>query len=227
MESFLLKYQDLNYKSFMEKLVPTVNPDKIIGVRTPNLRRIAKEMIKTGNSINFISKLPHNYFEEDNLHGFIISQITDYRTCIYELERFLPFVDNWATCDGIRPDCFKDNKQKLYDNIIKWISLDKSYTVRFGIEMLMLHYLDENFSREILKIVACIKSDEYYVLMMQSWFFATALAKQWEETIPLLVDGKLNTFVHNKTISKAIDSFRITNLQKEYLKKLRRPIKKS
>lgn len=215
----LFELRDEEYKQFSASLMPTVNPDTVIGVRVPLLRKLAK---KTKDSKDvFLSSLPHDYFEENNLHAFIISDISDFDECIGQVERFLPYVDNWATCDGLRPKCFAKNKAKLLEHIQAWLCADEPYTVRFGIEMLMLHYLDEDFNPDMLQAVAKIRSDEYYVNMMIAWYFATALAKQWKESVSFLENKKLSTWVHNKTIQKAVESYRLSAEQKQYLKSLR------
>ncbi len=221
-ESKLFELQDLQYKAFHSKLMPTVNPDKIIGIRVPALRRFAKEFAKIQEAELFIENLPHKYYEEDNLHAFLIEQIRDYQKVIAELNRFLPFVDNWATCDGMTPKVFAQNTDKLISEIDKWLESKHTYTVRFAVNMLMKFYLDENFKEEYLQRVATIKSDEYYVKMVKAWYFATALAKQWDCAVLYLSENKLDEWVHNKTIQKAVESFRITKEQKEYLKKLKR-----
>ncbi len=220
--SKLFEMQDLQYKAFYSKLMPTVNPDKIIGIRVPVLRRFAKEFSKTDEAKNFFKKLPHKFYEEDNLHAFLIELMPDYQKVIDELNRFLPFVDNWATCDGMTPKIFAENTDNLISEINKWLESEHTYTVRFAVNMLMKFYLEENFKEEYLQRVASIKSDEYYVKMVQAWYFATALAKQWDYAVVYLRENKLDEWVHNKTIQKATESFRITEEQKEYLKKLKR-----
>ncbi len=215
----LFRMQDLKYKEFHSKLIPTINPDTVIGVRVPDLRKFANTVTDYDE---FFKDLPHQYYEENNLHGFIISQIKDYDKCVEELNKFLPYVDNWATCDGIRPKCFNKNTDKLLLEIKKWISTDYIYTVRFAIEMLMTHFLDEKFDESFLKLVAGIKSDEYYINMMIAWYFATALAKQYEVTVGYIEKKILPIWVHNKTIQKAIESFRITDEKKKYLRTLKR-----
>ncbi len=220
--SELFKLQDKNYKAFNLKLIPTVNPDTVIGVRAPALRALAKTIYREGRANEFFALSPHKYYEENNLHAFLIEQIKDFATCISEIDRFLPFVDNWATCDGMRPKCFKNHKNELLQAINRWLKSNHTYTVRFAIGMLMTHFLDDDFSPLYLDIVANVKSNEYYVNMMVAWYFATALAKQYEATLPYIENRKLGTFVHNKTIQKACESFRITAEQKEYLKTLRK-----
>ena len=218
----LFEMQDLQYKAFQEKLMPTVNPDKIIGVRAPALRRLAKDFSKTGEAEDFMKILPHTYFEEDNLHAFLIEKMSDYQTVTDELNRFLPFIDNWGTCDGITPKIFSEHTEELISEIDKWLKSEHTYTVRFAVNMLMKFYLDDKFNEECLQRVADIKSDEYYVKMVQAWYFATALAKHWDSAVIYLCENKLDLWVHNKTIQKSLESYRITIEQKEYLKKLKR-----
>lgn len=215
----LFELQDLKYKDFQSKLIPTVPPDRIIGVRTPLLRKLAKEMTCDGG---FTNTLHHFYFEENNLHAFLIEKIRDFDECISQTEKFLPFVDNWATCDSFCPQIFKKNREKLLPYINKWIKSDHTYTVRFAVCMLMRFFLDELFDEKYLKSVADIKSDEYYINMVKAWFFATALAKQYEKTLPYIENNLLDIWLHNKTIQKATESYRISSEQKTYLKALRR-----
>ena len=217
----LFKLQDLKYKEFHSRLMPNINPDLIIGVRVPDVRRLSKRIIKEGKDSDFLKLLPHKYYEENNLHGFIISQMKDYDTCIKQLDTFLPCVDNWATCDGIRPVSFKKNTDRLIFEIDRWIASDKEYTVRFGLEMLMTFYLDENFDESYLEKASAVTSDKYYVNMMIAWFFATALAKQYEKTIPFIEEKRLSIWVHNKTIQKALESYRVDKDRKSYLRKLK------
>lgn len=214
----LFKMQDKKYQEFQSRLIPTRSSDTIIGVRTPELRKYAKELVKNNNYIDFVRKLPHKYFDENQLHAFIISEIKDYENCIEYINQFLPFVDNWATCDQMSPKVFKKNHEKLLNEIKIWIKSKDTYTLRFGIGMLMQHFLDVDFNPEYLEWVSNIKSEEYYVNMMISWFFATALAKQYVSAIPYIENKKLDTWCHNKTIQKSIESFRITAEQKDYLK---------
>ena len=220
-KNMLFERKDEKYKEFHCRLMPTVPKEKVIGVRTPDVRRLAKQLKKEGEEKYFFKNLPHKYYEENNLHGFLISEINDYGICINELNRFLPYVDNWATCDGIRPRIFSKNTEKLLFEIEKWLQSDHTYTVRFGIEMLMVYYLDDKFDLKYPKRLAEINSDEYYINMMLSWYFATALSKQWESVIPFIEEKRLKKWVHNKTIQKARESFRITKEQKEYLRKFR------
>lgn len=217
----LFKLQDKEYKFFQEKIISTVNPDTIIGVRTPELRKLAKILIKEDYT-SFLKELPHKYFDENQLHAFIISETKNYDECILHINNFLPYIDNWATCDQLSPKIFKKNTDKLLDHIKLWIKSKEPYIIRFGVGMLMQYYLDDNFNEEYLKMVSKIKSNEYYVNMMIAWYFATALAKQYKSTINYIENKKLDIWIHNKTIQKAVDSYRITEEQKEYLKSLKR-----
>ena len=217
----LFKLQDKKYGEFQTKLIPTASPDTFIGVRTPDLRNLAKRIVKENSYKEFLKELPHQYFDENQLHAFIISELKDFDKCIEYINTFLPYVDNWATCDQMSPKIFKKYPDKLISNIKKWIKSKKTYTIRFGIGMLMQYYLDDNFKKEYLELISNIRSNEYYVNMMISWFFATALAKKYEDTIIYLENNKLDTWVHNKTIQKAIESYRITDKQKDYLKSLK------
>lgn len=221
-ETKLFEMQDLRYKAFHSKLMPTVNPDKIIGVRVPLLRKFAKEFSKTDEAEIFMKNLPHSYYEENNLHAFLIEQINDYEKTLEELNNFLPYIDNWATCDSLTPKVFTKHTDELIAEINKWLRSEHIYTVRFAVNMLMKFYLDDNFKKEYLQKVAEIESDEYYVKMVQAWYFATALAKQWDSAVLYLTENKLDEWVHNKTIQKAVESYRISPEQKEYLKKLKR-----
>ena len=217
----LFKLQDLAYRDFHAKLMPTVDKQNVIGIRTPALRKFAKEFAKTKECDWFIENLPHKYYEENNLHGMLIASIKDYNLCIERLDKFLPYVDNWATCDLISPKVFAKNLPNLLDKIKEWINSDKTYTIRFGIKMLMTFYLDEAFLEEYLELVAGVKSNEYYVNMMIAWFFATALAKRYNEAITYIEGYRLDKWVHNKTIQKAKESFRIDAVKKEYLETLK------
>ncbi len=218
----LFEMQDLKYRDFHSKLMPTVEKTRVIGVRTPDLRNFAKEISVTPFADEFMKNLPHEYYEENNLHAFLIEKIADYGECVKEMNRFLPFVDNWATCDMMRPKIFKMHLPDLLEEIGRWLKSDDTYTVRFGIECLMCYYLDDNFSPEYPEKVSEIRSDEYYIKMMQAWYFATALAKRYGEIVPYLEQNRLDTDTHNKTIQKAIESYRITDEQKTYLKTLKR-----
>ena len=220
-QTHLFELQDLKYRDFHAKLMPTVNKEKIIGVRTPALRVFAKKYGKTDEAKEYLQILPHQYYEENNLHGLLIEQIKDYDTCLEELERFLPYIDNWATCDIPRPKCFAKHKTELLPVIKEWVASGNTYTIRYGIGTLMSFYLDEDFKPEYIELVASVQSEEYYVNMMIAWYLATALAKQWDATIPYLEERKLSPWVHRKTIQKAVESYRITEEQKVYLKTLR------
>ncbi len=218
----LFKLQDKKYRDFQAKLIPTVDSNNIIGVRTPELRDFAKKLVKDNSYISFLDSLPHKYFDENQLHAFIISELKDYDECIRYINRFLPYVDNWATCDQMSPKVFKKNHDSLLNQIKVWIKSKKTYTIRFGIGMLMQHYLDDDFKPEYLKLVSSIKSNEYYVNMMIAWYFSTALTKQYEFAISFIENQKLDIWTHNKTIQKTIESYRITTEQKEYLRTLKR-----
>ena len=219
----LFELQDLKYRDFHAKLVPGMNVNDIIGVRTPELRKFAKQLAKDERVGDFLAVLPHRYLDEMNLHGFIISELKDYNECLEEIERFLPYVNNWATCDLLSPKAFKQkkNRVRLIEDIKRWMASDEPFIIRFGIEMLMSFYLDEDFKPEYLKWVSDIRHEHYYVKMMVAWYFATALAKQWESTLPYIVESTLEKWTHNKAIQKAIESYRIKPEQKELLKSYR------
>ena len=220
-EKDLFKLQDKEYKEFQSKLVPNINPDNIIGIRTPDLRNYAKELFRSNNYNPFLEELPHHYYEENLLHFFIISMIKDFDECLKRVIEFLPYIDCWPVCDQASPKCFSKNHDKLLPYIKKWLKSKETYTIRFGIRMMMNEYLDKDFKPEYLELVSKVKSNEYYVNMMIAWFFATALAKQYTSTIPYIENNKLDTWTHNKTIQKAIESYRITEEQKYYLRRLR------
>ena len=213
---FILR--DEKYRKFHSALIPTVDFEKIIGVRVPDVRRLAKEIIKEGKDKDFIGLLPHCFYEENNLHVFIISRIKDFNALMVEIERFLPFIDNWATCDSLRPEIFGKNKERLLPFILKWLSSEKEFTVRFAIEMLMVHFLDDAFLPCYPEIISDIKSDKYYINTMIAWYFATALAERWDDVVPFIEEKRLTREVHNKTIRKAVESLRISEERKEYLK---------
>lgn len=217
----LFELQDLKYRDFHAKLMPTVNKEKIIGVRTPALRVFAKKYGKTDEAKEYLQMLPHQYYEENNLHGLLIEQIKDYDTCLEELERFLPYIDNWATCDMLAVKVVKKHPDTFIDEVYRWMESDHAYTIRFGISMLMRYYLEDAFQMEYPEKVAQIRSEEYYVNMMRAWYFATALAKQYDKILPFVEKQKLDVWTHNKTIQKAIESYRITPEQKEYLRGLK------
>lgn len=217
----LFEMQDLKYREFHSKLMPTVDSGLVIGVRTPELRKFAKKFSGTAMAQEFLETLPHKFYEENNLHAFMISSMKDFDNAVEKLNSFLPYVDNWATCDMMRPVTFKNHKAELLKEVEKWLESDKPYTVRFGIEMLMVHFLDGDFDVSYPQKVAEIKSDEYYVKMMIAWYFATALAYRYDEILPFIEKMVLDTWTHNKAIQKAVESYRITPQQKEYLKKLK------
>ena len=218
----LFSLQDKEYMKFLSKLTPNVSEDTIIGVRIPEIRKLAKKLVKNNEYEDFLKELPHKYYDENLLHGAIISESKDFEKCIKLLDNFLPFVDNWAVCDTISPKIFKKYKKGVIEKIKEWSQSDKTYTCRFGVEMLMTHFLDEDFKKEYLEVVADIHSDEYYVKMVVAWFFATALAKQWDYAVIYLEDNRLDVWVHNKTIQKARESLRILEDKKGYLKGLKR-----
>ena len=213
----LINLSDKKYKEFHSKLIPTVDPDTVLGVRVPMIRNYAKKLYEAGEYTEFIHTLPHKYFDEYQLHSLLICKMKDFDLCVSEVERLLPYIDNWAVCDSLRPSCFKDNTDRLIFKIYDWINSDKPYTVRFAIEMLMCHFLGEKFDESYLKIVSEIKSDNYYVNMMIAWYFATALAYHYDDTIVYLEGTILSEWVHNKTIQKAFESNRISVSDKKYL----------
>lgn len=217
----LLEQQDKEYGDFQRKLIPTVSPDRIIGVRTPVLRKMAKEMAKQEDTKDFLDTLPHRYFEENQLHALILSEEKDFERCIAGTEPFLPYMDNWATCDQMVPKVFKKHTDELLFYIQKWIASDHTYTVRFAVGMLMRFYLDEKFEPEYLEMVAAVKSGEYYVRMMVAWYFATALAKQYDAAVMFLEEKRLEPWTHNKTIQKSVESYRIDEEKKAYLRSLK------
>ncbi|MBR3049563.1 MAG: DNA alkylation repair protein [Bacilli bacterium] len=218
----LYKLQDKEYRDFQIKLIPNINSNTIIGIRTKELKKYAKELVKDNNYMSFIEELPHKYFEENQLHAFIISEIKDYDKCIEYINKFLPYINNWATCDQMSPKIFKKYTNKLLDQVNIWIKSNKTYTIRYSILILMRYYLDDNFKKEYLEKVCNIESEEYYVNMMRAWYYATALAKQYKDTIVYIENNKLDTWTHNKTIQKARESYRIDKDKKEYLKGLKR-----
>lgn len=219
----LFAMQDIEYRDFHSKLIPTINPALVIGVRTPQLRKYAKQLSGSHEANDFVKNLPHKYYEENNLHGFLIEEGKDYEAVISALDAFLPYVDNWATCDMISPKIFKKHLGELQSKIKEWISSEHTYTKRFGIGMLMKYFLDEDtFSVEYLELVASVKSEEYYINMMIAWYFATALAKQYDATLPYIETHRLSVWTHNKAIQKSIESYRITSEQKNVLKRLKR-----
>lgn len=220
-QELLFQLQDKGYRDFQSKLIPTIPVETIIGVRIPVIRKLAKEYGKDPESVEFLKQLPHTYYDENILHALLVAEIKDYEVCVKEVERFLPYVDNWAVCDIFSPKVFRKNKDKLIDKIREWTTSGHPYTCRFGMGMLMTHFLDEDFRVEYLEIPAAVHSEEYYVNMMIAWFYATALAKQWDVAVGYIEKKCLDPWTHNKTIQKARESYRITREQKEYLKTLK------
>ena len=214
--------RDEGYAEFQRKLIPNIPPNSLIGVRTPALRKMAREVAKSDLCGLFLAELPHAYFDENQLHAFIISQMKDFGGCVAALEEFLPFIDNWATCDQTSPTVFKKHAEELLPLIQKWLCSEQVYTKRFAIGMLMQHFLDERFEPRFLEMVTSIRSEEYYVNMEIAWYMATALAKQWEAAVPFIENGVMDKWTHNRTIQKARESYRITDEQKEYLKQLKK-----
>ncbi len=217
----LFALQDEGYQAFSAKLIPTVAPAKIIGVRTPALRQLAKETMAAGEAVGFLEALPHLYHEENQLHAFILSAEKDFDRCLAHVDAFLPYVDNWATCDQMSPKVFSKHRPELLPQIKRWLAAEDTYAVRFAIGMLMAHFLDEDFDRSYLAMTAQIRSEEYYVNMMIAWYFATALAKQYEAALPFIEDRRLALWTHNKAIQKAIESRRVSATHKAYLRTLK------
>lgn len=209
------------YREFSSNLMPTVEKGKVIGIRTPILRKYAKDL---KDYEDFLGDLPHKYFEENNLHAFLIEKEKDFDKCIEKLDHFLPYIDNWATCDSMKPKVLKKEPEKLLKHIKKWIESKDIYAVRYGINLLMSFYLDDNFDEDYLAIVANINSEEYYINMMRAWYFSTALAKRYKETLPYIENNLLDIWTHNKTIQKAIESLRISKEQKQHIKLKKRKI---
>ena len=220
-EQQLKSLADEKYRNMQVTIIPTVVPESIIGVRTPELRKMAKELAKRSDVSVFLSDLPHRYFEENQLHAFILSEMKDFDSCIRYVDAFLPYVDNWATCDQMSPKIFKKHKEELLSWVSTWISSKETYTVRFAIGMLMEHFLDDDFAPAYPKMVSKVRSQEYYVNMMIAWYFATALAKQYDSILPYIEKKKLSDWTHNKAIQKSVESYRITDEQKAYLKTLK------
>lgn len=217
----LFELQDIKYRDFHSSLIPGIDKDKVIGIRTPVLRKFAKEYAKSGETEKFMRELPHEFYEENNFHMMLIGQIKDYDECISELEKFLPYIDNWATCDLPLPKCFDKNKEDVLERAKKWIATDATYVKRYGIGVMMRLFLDEDFKEEYIQLVASVKSEEYYVNMMIAWYMATAFAKQWDAAVPYIQEHRLSEWVHRKSIQKAVESYRITPEHKDYLKGLR------
>ncbi len=218
----LFTMSDEKYRDFNAKLIPTVDKSTVIGVRTPDLRKLAKELLKNGQGREFIKNLPHKYYEENNLHAFLLEKITDFDEAVKELDKFLPFVDNWATCDSMNPKVFAKYPERTKQQALLWVNSEHTYTVRYGIGLLMRYFLDDNFTLDVLEAVAAIRSDEYYINMMIAWFFATALAKQYDSAVKYIENNSLDKWVHNKTIQKAVESYRIADETKKYLRTLKK-----
>ena len=217
----LIKVQDKKYREFQIPLVPNINSDTMIGVRTPDMRKIAKDFFGTPEAADFLATLPHKYFEENLIHFFMVAMIKDFDECIAAVETFLPYIDCWPVCDQSSPKVFKKNHERLLPYIKKWISSDHVYTARFGMRMLMNEFLGEDFKPEYLELVARKKGEDYYLKMMIAWYFATALAKQYDATLPVIEKHQLEPWTHNKAIQKACESFRVSDEHKEYLKTLK------
>lgn len=217
----LFELRDEEYRAFQGKLIPTVRPENFIGVRTPELRKLAKQMSKREGIGVFLADLPHRYFDENQLHAFILSEMKDFGECISAVERFLPCVDNWATCDQMSPKVFKKHRPELLERVRIWLESGHAYTVRFAIGMLMTHFLDEDFNADYLALVAGIRSEEYYVRMMAAWYFATALAKQYDAALPYIEERRLEPWTHNKAIQKALESYRVSEEHKCRLRSLK------
>ena len=217
----LKKSIDLKYKEFSSSLTPSINKDVVLGVKAPVLKEIAKTFYGTDEGKEFLENLPHKYYEENNLHAYMLVKEKDFDRCIDFVEKFLPYVDNWATCDVLRPKCFSKNKNKLLGYIDKWIKSDKEYTVRFAIGVLTSYFLDDDFKDEHLIKVASVIDDRYYVKMMVAWYFATALAKKYDKAVKIIEDRLLDPWTHNKAIQKAIESYRVEDIHKQHLKTLK------
>ena len=217
----LYAVQDSAYRDFNSKPIPNVSKDSFIGVRTPILRKLAKDMVKSGQYKDFISNLPHKFFEENQLHAFILSEMKDFDIVLKQVERFLPFVDNWATCDQLSPNVFKKTPDELLKHVCRWVKSKDVYAVRFGVKTLMQYWLDDKFDEKYADIVANIKTDEYYINMMRAWYFATAAAKQYERILPYFKPGKIDGWTRLRAIQKACESFRVSDAHKKELKHLR------
>ncbi len=214
----LFQMQDIKYRDFNSSLIPNLPKERFIGVRTPQLKKLAKELFGSEAASDFLSTLPHRYFEENQLHAFLIMEEKDFDKCLEMTKKFLPYVDNWATCDQLSPKVFYKNSHSLLSMAEKWLQSKNTYEIRFGISVYMRYFLDEDFKTEYAEKIAEIKTDEYYINMMISWYFATALYKQWDLILPFLTEKRLSKWVHNKAIQKARESKRITKEQKKFLK---------
>lgn len=221
LQNQLFKYQDMEYKQFHQKLIPSVDPNTVIGIRTPQLRKFAREFAKTPQAIPFLDATPHQFFEENNLHAFVIELMPDFDKAMAFTETFLPYIDNWATCDLFSPKIFKKHPAKTFEKIKIWLRSDHVYTIRYGIGLLLGNFLDSEFQPEMIDLVAELRSDEYYVNMMIAWYFATALVRQYEAALPVLIEKRLAPWTHNKAIQKAIESYRVSPEKKVYLRTLK------
>ena len=217
----LYQLQDRDYRDFQCRLMPTVDLATVIGVRTPQLRQLSKTLVKRADVDAFLLDLPHAYFDLNQLHAFVLSEMKDFDRCVAEVDRFLPYVDNWATCDQLSPKAFRAHRDALLPHVLRWIASEQTYTIRFGVGMLLEHYLDGDFDPVFPELVAALRSEEYYVNMMIAWYFATALAKQYAQIVPYIENRRLDAWTHNKAIQKAVESRRITPEQKAYLKTLK------
>ena len=226
LQKLLFQYQDTAYADFSAKLIPTVPRERIIGVRSPEYKKIIRQIKDDPVIPEFLSSLPHFWHEENCLHGALINQIGDYAACVTELERFMPYIDNWAVNDAINPACFKKRRAELIQKVRAWISSGAPYTRRCGMRILMANYLDKDFKPEYLDLVADLRSEEYYVNVMTAWLFAEALVKQWDAAIPYIENRRLDPWTHNKAVQKACESFRVSNERKAYLKTLKTDGKK-
>lgn len=217
----LFALSDENYKTFNSRLIPTVPLEKMIGVRTPALKQLAKETARSADCGSFLSALPHDFFEENQLHAFIISLSKDFNECIAQTTKFLPYIDNWATCDQLCASVYKKHTDELMPYILRWISSEHIYTVRYALRCLMMYYLDDKFDPQQLSLAASANNSDYYVAMAQGWYFATALAKHWNETLPWLEQRRLDLVVHKITVKKALESFRVCDEHKAVLREIR------
>jgi 3-methyladenine DNA glycosylase AlkD len=219
----LIEMQDEKYRDFTSSLIPNISKENMIGVRLPNIKKLAKELYKSGEYIDFINMLPHTYFEEYHLHSYILSEIKDFDYFVKQVEKLLPYINNWSVCDSLRPKCFKNNKEKALIHIKKWLNSEYVYTKRFAIEMLMVHYLGDDFKTEYLELVSKVKGEDYYLKMMVAWYFATALAKQYNEVLPYIENHAIeDNWTHNKAIQKALESYRVSEDKKDLLKTYKR-----
>lgn len=223
----LFAMQDIGYRDFQSRLMPTVPKERVIGVRTPELRRYASAFSRRPEALQYLSLLPHTYYEENNLHAFLIERLRDFDGTVAALDRFLPFVDNWATCDMMSPKIFARRQEELLPHVRRWMTSGQTYTVRFGIGMMLRYYLGDRFSPTYPEEVARLCGEEYYVNMMIAWYFATALAFQYPVILPYIAEHRLSPWVHEKTVRKAIESYRLTPQQKDELCAYRRWNEKS